>query len=336
MLGSAAPRLAFGRQIARPLVDQPLLRQLTVALLAVAVSEMLLLRVVTRVGVHLPKDDAVRSGMHLASSLGSLAFNSASILAIALVALMLVVIIRQLEDLVVRGGFALLSAGMLWSLGASLTTSSSTADALFGLTMTLLVVLIGLVLMTRKRVAPTALLAVGLIVAAYLGYQYYALGHLAYRILDQAAVPPLSVAVLRLGEAMVVLAGGAVFWAWGLPRWRHVGRMGVAGVALVVFVVAASSYAPASTTSILALWTTGVSLYLPLPVYLASLTLYLLTIAACWRSEDGFWTGAGLVLILLAGYMPEATYYHLLLLLGVTFVSASAPPKERRGAVLPA
>ncbi len=36
---------------------------------------------------------------------------------------------------------------------------------------------------------------------------------------------------------------------------------------------------------------------------------------------DGFWTAAGLLLVLLAGYVPEATYQHLLILLGVAFLS---------------
>ena len=94
-------------------------------------------------------------------------------------------------------------------------------------------------------------------------------------------------------------------------------------MAAIVLVVAISSLSPASTTSILALWTSGMSLYLPLPVYLLSLGLYLLTVVACWRSGDAFWTASGLLLLLLAGYMPEATYQHLLLLLGVGFLSGA-------------
>ena len=69
---------------------------------------------------------------------------------------------------------------------------------------------------------------------------------------------------------------------------------------------------------------TGMSFFLPLPLYLAALALFLLTVVASWRSRDGFWTCAGLLLLLVAGYMPEATYHHLLLLLGIAFLSGLA------------
>ena len=94
--------------------------------------------------------------------------------------------------------------------------------------------------------------------------------------------------------------------------------------AVAVFVVAAGSLAPAATTSILALWTTGLSLFLPLPLYLLALGLYLLTAVACLRNGKDFWVGAGLLLLLLAGYMPEATYDHLLVLLGVAFAAGAS------------
>jgi len=216
---------------------------------------------------------------------------------------------------------AILSAGMLWGLGSTLTTSSPIGDALFGLTMTLLVVCLGFGLARRTSLPLGARVAIGLMVVAYACYQYYALGHLFYRALDYSTVPPLAVAVLRLGEGLVVVAGAAAFWAWGARRWRYAGFAGTSIAAVAVVVVAAGSLAPAATTSILSLWTTGLSLFLPLPLYLLALGLYLLTIIACLRRGEDFWTGAGLLLVLLAGYMPEATYDHLLLLLGVVFLS---------------
>jgi hypothetical protein len=75
----------------------------------------------------------------------------------------------------------------------------------------------------------------------------------------------------------------------------------------------------------LALWTAGLSLILPFPVYLMALAPYVLTLVACWRSGDGFWIAAGLLIVLLAGHMPEAAYHHSLLLLGVAFLGAALP-----------
>ena len=60
---------------------------------------------------------------------------------------------------------------------------------------------------------------------------------------------------------------------------------------------------------------------MPSPVYLLSLILYLVTVVACFRDKDAFWLGTGLLLLLVAGYMPEATYHHLLIILGVGFLA---------------
>jgi hypothetical protein len=229
---------------------------------------------------------------------------------------------------------AALSIAMLCGLGLSLAMGTATADALFGLAVTLLVGLLGLALVQQNEMSGRGRLVLGLIVAAYLCYQYYALGYLInQRLLDNTSGLPLSIAALRLGEGFVVAAGLAVFWAWGIERWRRAGLVGVAAVAAVLAAIAISSLSPASTTSILALWTTGLSLFLPLPVYLLALGLYLVTLIACWRSGDAFWTASGLLLLLLAGYMPEATYHHLLLLLGVVFLSGAAQRAVRSPAM---
>ncbi len=322
MLGQATPRLVTRRLIALPGLDQSLLRQLTAALLAAALAETLLLRLVTRVGVHLPKDEAVRGAFHAATLLGSLAFNFASVLAIALVAILLGALALRLGT-IGRLALVAVSVSMFAGLAASLATNAPAADALFGASITVLVAILGLALVTRGDTPPAARAALALIVAAYFCYQYYTLSYLGYRLLDYPAIPPLSTAALRAGEGLVVVAGGAVFLGWGLERWRRVGLIGGVAVLGALAVLALAWLSPTSTPSILALWTTGLSLYLPIPIYLLSLGLYLVTLVACWRGGDGFWAAAGLLLILLAGYMPEATYHHLLLLVGVACLSGA-------------
>ncbi len=318
MLGQATRPVALKRPLA---LSQEALRQVAALLVTAAVAETLFLRLATRVAVHVPKGEAARVGAHVASLLGTLALNLASVLAIGLVVVVLALLVLRIEGGLGRLVLATLSAGMLWGLGSTLTTGSPIGDALFGLTMTLLVVCVGFGLARRTGLPLGARVAIGLMVVAYACYQYYSLAHLFYRVLDYSTVPPLAVPVLRLGEGLVVVAGAAAFWAWGARRWRYAGFAGTSITAVAVFVIAAGSLAPEATTSILSLWTTGLTLFLPLPLYLLALGLYLLTVIACLRSGEDFWTGAGLLLVLLAGYMPEATYDHLLLLLGVAFLS---------------
>jgi hypothetical protein len=300
------------------------LRQLAGLLVGAAVAETLFLRLATRVGVHLPKDGEVKTGIHVASLAGTLALNFGSVLSIGLVVVVLALVVIRVEIGVARLALAALSAGMLWGLGLALTTDSVTGNALFGLTMTALVACIGFGIARRSGLSFEARLAIGLMVASYTCYQYYSLAHLFYRALDYSTVPPLAVPMLRLGEGLVIVAAAAAFWAWGVRNWRHAGFAGTSLTAVAVLVIGAGSLAPAATTSILALWTTGLTLFLPLPLYLLAFGLYLLTAVACLRNGEDFWTGSGLLLLLLAGYMPEATYDHLLVLLGVAFVAGAA------------
>ena len=324
MLEGAAPRRAAAKRIWFPALTAAGLQQLTAVLLAAVLAETLLLRGVTRIGVHVPKGEGVAGAFQAASFLGSLAFNFASLLVIVLVVVILGSIVRRMEEGLSRLALGGLSGAMLIGLGLSLTTDAPAADALFGVAVAVLVGFITIVTVSERRVGPAATLALILVAAAYLSYQYYVLSYLFYQILDYGAVPPMSTTVLRLGEALAVVAAAAAFWAWGLPRWRWVGKAGLSAVAAVLLALTLAGLSPASTMAILALWTTGLSLFLPFPVYLLALALYLLTLVACWRSGDAFWIAAGLLLVLLAGYMAESTYHHLLVLLGVAFVAGIA------------
>src|SRR3990170_2973011 len=120
-------------------LSEAALRQLAALLVAAALAETLFLRLAARVGVHVPKGDAARAGIHVASLLGTLALNLASVLAIGLAVLVLALLVLRIEGGPGRLVLATLSAGMLWGLCSTLTAGSPTADALFGLTMTLLV-----------------------------------------------------------------------------------------------------------------------------------------------------------------------------------------------------
>ncbi len=330
MLVPALPRMSINWQLPRLWVNETLLRQLVQGLIVAALLEVLLLRLVTRIGVHVPRSELAGDGLQAASFVGSLAFNSASILAIGLTVLLLVLMTTQVRDSVARFGLALIAGTLMFSLVMSLVTGRAVWDGAFGLAATLLVLMFGVGIMAKKDVSAGPRAAVALVVGAYLCYQYYSLSYIAYRLLDYAALPPMGIDALRWGEVLVVLAGAAVFWAWGLPRWRRAGRFGIAAVVGLVIVVGLSSLTPSSTTSILALWTTGMSFFLPMSVYLFALALYLVTVVACFRDKDAFWIGAGLLLLLVAGYMPEATYHHLLVILGVGFLAGAFHIVEQR------
>jgi len=331
VLEGLSARLAPVRQTPSLAPPAGNLRQLTIVLVLAVLGETTLLRVVTRIGVHLPKDAAVSGLFEAASFFGSLAFNFASLLAIALAVLMLSSLTQRMDNWVSRVIVGFLSLAMLSGLALTLTTGAPVADALFGVAAVTLVGVIGLVLARESGLSAAARGALALMVLAYFCYQYYALSHLFYRILDYSSLPPLSIEILQLGEVLVVAAAVAAFWAWGLPHRRSLGSGGIVLVAGILGALALAALSPVSTTAILALWTTGLSLFLPFPIYLLALALYLLTLVGCWRSGAASATAAGLLLVLLAGYMAEATYQHLLLILAVVLLSGAVPWTEPAG-----
>jgi len=322
MIGTAVSRPAAASRRLAPLDSLAAgLRPLTITLIAAVLAETLLLRIVVRVGVHVPKHSVLTGLFETASTLGSLAFNFASVLALVLLTLVLTFVIANKRSRAFSPLIALLSAGLFLGLFLTLVTDTPEADALFGVSAALLAITILIVATRTGDLTPAVAVALGLMVAAYLSYEYYTLSYVFYRILDYAAIPPLSLDALRFGEAMAMVAAGAVFFAWGLPRWGLIGRAGGAVVAVTILALTAAGLSPVSTMAILALWTTGVSLFLPFPIYLLALALFLLTLVACFRDRNASWIAAGLLLVLLAGYMAESTYQHLLFLLGIVFLS---------------
>jgi len=330
MLGTTVSRPAASRRLT--LLDSLVagFSPLIITFLVAVLAETLLLRIVVRVGVHVPKHSVFTGLFESASTLGSLAFNFASVLALVLLTIVLTFAIANKRSRAFSPLIAVLSVALFLGLFLTLVTNTPEADALFGVSAALLAVTILIVAIRTSHVTPAVGLALGLMVAAYLSYEYYTLSYVFYRILDYTTIPPLSLDALRLGEALAMVAAGTVFLAWGLPRWGTIGRAGAATVAVVLLALTVAGLSPVSTMAILALWTTGVSLFLPFPIYLLALALFLLTIVACFRDRDTYWIAVGLLLVLLAGYMAESTYQHLLFLLGILFLSGIAQQEDLR------
>jgi hypothetical protein len=332
MLGTAVSRSVASARVA-PLDSLAAgFRPLTITILAAVLAETLLLRIVVRIGVHVPKNQVFSGFFETASELGSLAFNFASALALILLALVLTSVIAARRYRAFSPLIASLAVALFLGLFLTLVTNAPEADALFGVAAALLAITILMTAVLTRELAPAAAVALALMVAAYLSYEYYTLSYVFYRIFDYASIPPLSLDALRLGEAMAMIAAGTVFVAWGLPRWDKIGTAGAAVVAVVMLALIVAGLSPVSTMAILALWTTGVSLFLPFPVYLLALALFLLTVVACFRDREAIWITAGLLLVLLAGYMAESTYQHLLFLLGLIFVSGIVFQEDEQSA----
>ncbi len=291
-------------------------------LLAAGLGELLLYRMLSRVGVHIPKQGLVLDAYDALVRLGSFAFNVSSVMAFAALALLAYAAARRWREKEGLGPAAAMLMGVLAAASLLLVfvQEGESTKLAYGALATGIMLLLSGHAWTDREVDVPRRAFITLIVAAYLAAQYYVLANQAYRALGLAAAPPATALALEVAEAMVVANALLAFWVWSGVRtgrrWRPSrAQLLAAGLAILVF-AAAYGGEDASTASILSLWTLGLTLYLPLPLYVLALAAYGAAIVACLgraRHEPAaLWDAAALGLLPVAGLALEMTYQHLI------------------------
>jgi hypothetical protein len=314
-------------------------------LLAAGLGELFLYRMLSRIGVHIPKDGVVLDVYNALVRTGSFAFNVSSVAVFLALGLLAYVCARR------WGGGQPLRAVTPALIGAFATVSlllafvdeGDSAKLAYGAFSAGLMTALAVIAWTDSRSDPGRKATVGLIVLAYLFAQYYALSNQAYRALDVTAAPPLTARSLEVAEFLVVATALLAFWRWsgvrGGLRWRPSPvQLGVAGLLVFAF-LGAYRGEDSSTAAILSLWTVGLTLYLPLPVYALALGLYGAALVACLgraRRDPAFMRDAiALGLLPVAGLTLELTYQHMVALVALLLLVLPSPaPGEGGDAVL--
>lgn len=219
------------------------------ATLLAALTELTLLRLVTRTAIHIPGIEEFRSPYHLVSSAGRFAFYAASVL----VAITLALLVRVLAQRGMRAEATASGAMILAAVAARLGLVTGTAlTAVVGLTVVTLSVRVAI---AHKRLGPS----IGLFGAAFLAAALHAL---AQNLSGAGSLQPGSTTVLLFGaETLLVVALVSLHRVAATDRRDR--AIGVAAGLVVFGVFAASS----ATTKMLMLWTFGLSGYFPAAVY---------------------------------------------------------------------
>ncbi len=120
-----------------------------------------------------------------------------------------------------------------------------------------------------------------------------------FTALAASGPPPLTAWVFNFGELMVVLSVYAWWWVHGRVRstWIWV----AAAIPALLFTMA--FFQNPAMTGILAIWSTGLSLYLHWSMYAVALWLMGVTVLATWRSKP--LVANALLLFTAAGYAPQ-------------------------------
>ncbi|HSP55503.1 MAG TPA: hypothetical protein VLS25_07940, partial [Dehalococcoidia bacterium] len=308
-------------------------------LLAVGLGELALFRTLSRVGVHIPKQGIVLEVYKLLVHVGSFAFNVSSIAVVVAVALVAFAALRG--EFGRRPLLAAAAPALAAFVGISVlfafTEEGTTGKLVYGLmSAALMLALAGEACIDRRR-APLRSLVVMIAVLAYLGAQYHVLAAQAWQLMGVTAEPPGSMPALEAAEALVLLNAFLIFWGWSGVRLRREARptfpqLGVACLLVVLFLGSYYGRPDSSTASILSLWSLGLTLYLPVPLYALALGLYGATLAHCLvqarRAVRPSWDAVALGLLPVAGLTLELTYQHLVALLVLSLLLVG---HERQG-----
>lgn len=160
--------------------------------------------------------------------------------------------------------------------------------------------------------------AVAVLLLAFICAFVYALSPAVLHV--QQAVAPGGPGTLAFGEGLYLLGGIFAFAAWGAPRIRTdrtplLGGL-AAAVGLSIYIGVGGPSASAALTS-----ATGLTLFLPLWVYVVSTFFFATTALACLRDKTAFSVGAAFVFFLVAGILPGSSYQQSLLVLGMILLA---------------
>jgi hypothetical protein len=120
-----------------------------------------------------------------------------------------------------------------------------------------------------------------------------------YRLLGWSGPPSFTLSLFNLGELFAVLTPLMFWWVWGrtAPRGAWLGGL------LPALTFAAIYVASPAMTGTIAIWSTGLTLYLPWPLYALSLWLATTTLLTCMQRQHV--AGWSLLLLAAGGYVPQ-------------------------------
>jgi hypothetical protein len=318
---STGARAMHTRTETRPLSPAELLAPavlLAGALAASGLAELLLQRVVYRVGVHIPRSGAFLEVYEAATWLGDLAFRLTAALLAPAALLLAAHLLRQRSR-------AILGAGIVALLGLNLLVWPLGVDAVRGAVPILFAGgaawAVGQSLAGGGPLAPRGAVAAAgaaLVLGAYRGG------------LDA----PGAVSAFQLAsEAAMLVAAGLLFLA-ARPSIR--GRLpAFTAVSLTGAVVVVFAREPA-TVAIVSTWASGITLSLPPVLYLGALAAATLAVVAWLRRASTRHLGTGVLLLAVAGLQPQVLHHYVTALMGLALLAlgpVSGPPESADGKI---
>jgi len=288
-----------------------LLRWLALA----ALAEWLIGRSLTRAAIYIPKSAPMLAAFRGLTLVGQMALSLASLLAlVALVA----IAFRGRRNLALS---ILLSSLVAASLVAMVVPLGGWGALLYHAATLIVVGLLVKVHLDRPATRRERW-AVGVTALALATAHFYLLVPPAGEALGLAGPSSLAIPLFATAELLFALTPLALWYAFGrtAPRWAW------AVAILVVAAFAGMRLSQPSMVGILAMWSSGLSMYLPWPLYALSLAFAVVTVVAGARPRHP--VGWAVILFAAAGNAPQLStqaFYGVIALWALVTAEPLAP-----------
>lgn len=288
-------------------------------LVAAALADWLITRTLTRLAIHMPKSPPILAAYQVLTWVGQWASTLAGLLALIVAAWLVRHHLRRAPAL----ALVLLGVIALNLLFLVIPPSGWLAVAGHGLVI-IAVVMMGCAAWREMGVLKQRLAWAAPALALIAG-ALHQLGPALLRALRQPGPPPLAIALFNFGELLVVITPLIVWWAFVGER----GETKSPGLAYVWAALPAAAFITArildpAMTGILAIWSVGLTLYLPWPLYAVSLWLAGASILLLWRNAPT--VGGALLLLAAGGYAPQLSHQLFLNLIGLWLLTQPVGP----------
>ena len=311
-------------------------------LIIAALADWLIDRTLTRTAIFMPKPPPVIAIYQVLTLVGQLAFTLTGLLAIAaavwiawqswrtrrvigLAFALPILIALSLVSLFVASvgwpavGYHLLVVAMIGMLSGQVLSSEDNFTC-------------GERSRTKRKIAWSVPA-----LAVLAGETYQTLPAL-YVALRWPGPPPFTEALFNFGEMLALLTPVALWWAMRRTLRGALSRSAT-WAALPALIFAMAYLLNPAMTAIIAIWSTGLTLYLPWPLYAVSLWLASAVVIASLRRGGGLapdWGYRGWALLLLAagGYAPQLSTHVLLGIIALWLLTAEATASDFKAEVV--
>jgi hypothetical protein len=329
--------------------------------LAAGFLELVLYRLVSRLGMHLSKlaqqHDWIRVTLKTLASIGFTLLNFTSMLVFLAIVLLLIMKLRsgaiRRADAIVVSAVSLL---LLLTIGFLIQPPGMLGAVLYNLLSVVVVMILAWDYLKTHPTWPQRIAVITFLVGLG-GWFYYQIMSTGYGMLGVIETPPMVHEINRLGEAFMVLASILVFWGFAaLPMWSSNRRQqrrlmtfgtlaGGAFLLLLFLDYLVGLYSPSVADSVRKAgegigWIfqmgMGYTFYLPFAFYVAGLLCWSYTVSKLVL--QGRPAGYGLGLMFIAGYALQLSHLTLLVVFGLMLLTldrrpvlaAVADPADRR------